>query len=167
MPITEYEAILQSIDQVAVSHTTIVVAGREPERHRVARQYREEAKNPMVVLDYVDNVHELMAVSDLLVSKAGGLTTAESLCRGLPVVIYRPIPGQEDANADFLVRHGAGRRAHTEAEVAPIITYLLEHPWELKAMGRQARQLGHPEAASTIARMVNEAWSGRRAHAPA
>ncbi len=167
MPITEYESILQSIDQVSISHTTIVIAGREVERHRVARQYRESAKNPMVVLDYVDNVHELMAVSDLLVSKAGGLTTAESLCRGLPVVIYRPIPGQEDANADFLVRHGAGRRAHTESEVAPLITYLLEHPWELKAMSRQARQLGHPEAASTIARMVNESWSGRRAHAPA
>lgn len=167
MPIAEYESVLQAIDQVALGHTTIVVAGREPERHQVAQKYRKDAKNPMVVLDYVDNVHELMAVSDLLVSKAGGLTTTEALCRGLPILIYRPIPGQEDANADFLVRHGAGRRAHTESEVGPLITYLLKNPWELKAMSRQARQLGHPEAASTIARMVNESWSGRRTHAPA
>lgn len=167
MPIIEYEKILHAIDGIVATHTTIVVAGREPARQRIALEYQEQSKHPMVVLKYVDNVHELMAVADILVSKAGGLTTTESLCRGLPIVIYRPIPGQEDANVEFLVRHGAGRRAKSEDEVGELITHLLEHPWELRAMARQSRQLGHPEAAETIASAVHESLAERRAHAPA
>lgn len=167
MPLVEFEKILRVVDEIPQKHTTLVVAGREIARQRIARGYRERSKNPMVVLNYVDNVHELMAVADLLVSKAGGLTTTESLCKGLPVVIYRPIPGQEDANAEFLVRHGAGRRAKTEEEVGELITYLLQHPWEIRAMARQSAQLGHPEAATTIALAIDDSLVGRRAHAPA
>ncbi|MCL4352489.1 MAG: glycosyltransferase [Firmicutes bacterium] len=167
MPLVEFEKILRVIDEIPNQHTTLVIAGREMARQRIARGYREHSKNAMVVLNYVDNVHELMAVADLLVSKAGGLTTTESLCRGLPVVIYRPIPGQEDANAEFLVRHGAGRRAKTEEEVGELITYLLQHPWEIRAMARQSGQLGHPEAATAIALAIDDSLVGRRAHAPA
>ena len=167
MPQTEFESVLGSIDQVPVAHATIVIAGRAGQRRAIAEAYRSRAQNRLVVLDYVNNVHELMAISSMLVSKAGGLTTTESLCRGLPVVIYRPIPGQEDANADFLQRHGVGIRAHREGEVGEIVSQLLASPWQLKAMARQARQLGHPEAAETVARHVLEARLARRANAPA
>ncbi|MCL5064247.1 MAG: glycosyltransferase [Firmicutes bacterium] len=167
MPQNEFETVLEAIDCVPVTHATIVIAGRAGQRRAIAEAYKSRAKNRLVVLDYVDNVHELMAISSMLVSKAGGLTTTESLCRGLPVVIYRPIPGQEDANADFLQRHGAGIRAHHEAEVGEIVGQLLANPWQLKAMARQARQLGHPDAAETVARHVLAARLERRANAPA
>ncbi len=167
MPQHEFETVLAAIDQVPETHATIVIAGRAGQRRAIAEAYQQRAKNRLVVLDYVDNVHELMAISSMLVSKAGGLTTTESLCRGLPVVIYRPIPGQEDANADFLQRHGAGIRAYQESEVGEIVAQLLHSPWQLKAMARQARLLGHPEAAETVARYVLEARAEGRAHAPA
>ncbi len=159
MPQSEFAQVLQAIDAIGPPHATVVVAGRAGQRRAIAQAYCSRAKNPLVVLDYVDNVHELMAVSAMLVSKAGGLTTTESLCRGLPVVIYRPIPGQEDANADFLVRHGAGVRAHDEAEVKAKVERLLANPWQLKAMARQAKLLGHPEASETVAKSIAQALS--------
>ena len=53
--------------------------------------------------------HELMAISDLIITKPGGMTSAEALCRGLPMIIYRPIPGQEEANTAFLTNKVAVR----------------------------------------------------------
>lgn len=167
MPISEYIQVLKVIDQVSSRHTTIVVAGHEELRFNLAKQYEERSHNPMVILGYVDNVHELMAISSLLISKAGGLTTTESLCRGLPTVIYRPIPGQEDANAEFLVRNGAGRRAHSEEDLGEIVTHLLEHPWELKNMAHQTRNLGHPDAAQIVAKHIYQALRTEEANAPA
>ncbi|WP_430626593.1 MGDG synthase family glycosyltransferase [Sulfobacillus thermotolerans] len=167
MPIGEYVQVLKILDQVRVPHTTIVIAGHEAVRMNLAKQYLPQAANPMVVLGYVNNVHELMAISSLLISKAGGLTTTESLCRGLPTIIYRPIPGQEDANAEFLVRNGAGRRAHSEEDLGEIVTHLLEHPWELKSMAHQARALGHADAAQIVAQQIYLALQNEEAHAPA
>lgn len=162
MPQREFASVLEAIDRVDAPHTTVVVAGKAGQRREIAEAYATRARHPLVVLGYVDNVHELMAVAAMLVSKAGGLTTTESLCRGLPVVIYRPIPGQEDANADFLVRHGVGRRARTEAEVGVEVGDLLRNPWELHAIASRARELGHPDAAGTVARYVVEACLSRR-----
>lgn len=157
MPLSEFSQILPEIDQVDAPHATVVVAGREANRRRLAREYQQRARHPMVVLGYVNNVHELMAISSLLVSKAGGLTTTEALCRGVPMLIYRPIPGQEDANASYVVRHGAGFLARDHSDVRDMLRHLLEHPWELKAMRHQARDLGHPDAAEVIAARIREA----------
>lgn len=165
MPITEFQQMLPELDQVEAPHATIVVAGREENRRRVAMEYQKRATHPMVVLGYVDNVHELMGISSILVSKAGGLTTTEALCRGVPMLIYRPIPGQEDANANYVVRHGAGFLAKDHGDVSEMLAHLLTHPWELKAMMRQARTLGHPDAASVIAAQIVEALVDLPAHA--
>lgn len=167
MPQGEFYEVLKAIDRVDAPHITVVVAGRSERRRALAEAYQAQATHPVVVLGYVDNVHEWMGVAAMLVSKAGGLTTTESLCRGLPIVIYRPIPGQEDANAAFLVRHGAGILVREESRVGAVVEHLLRHPWELRLMARQSRQLGHPEAARTIAQYVKKALVQTKAHAPA
>ena len=51
-----------------------------------------------------------MAAADLLIGKPGGLTTSEALAAGLPVAVVSPYPLQEEANANFLLEHGAGLR---------------------------------------------------------
>lgn len=60
------------------------------------------------ILGFTDKVPELMSISDLVVTKPGGLTTTESLASHLPIIIINPIPGQEEENADFLEKHNVG-----------------------------------------------------------
>lgn len=165
MPISEFSQVLPELDKVPSPHATVVVVGREENRRRLALEYQRRAHHPMVVLGYVNNVHELMGISSILVSKAGGLTTTEALCCGVPMLIYRPIPGQEDANAEYVVRHGAGFLARDHNDVAEMLDHLLTHPWELKAMMRQARTLGHPTAAADIAARIQNALVDPAAHA--
>ena len=58
------------------------------------------------VFEYTKQVPEFMSISDLVVTKPGGLTTSESLASNLPMVIINPIPGQEEENAEFLEENG-------------------------------------------------------------
>jgi processive 1,2-diacylglycerol beta-glucosyltransferase len=166
LPPAQFARVLARLDAVEGPHNLIIVAGRETARLEEAMRFRSRSRHPTVALGYVDNVHELMGASDLLISKAGGLTVTEALCRGLPQVVFRPIPGQEDANTEFLVRHGAGVLVRTEGELAVVVARLLAKPWDLRQMAHQARVLGRPHATDHIARRIVEAWKGHRAHAP-
>ncbi|WP_425557411.1 MGDG synthase family glycosyltransferase [Deinococcus aluminii] len=93
---------------------------------------------------------ELLAASDLVVGKAGGLTVAEATTLGVPLVIFEPIPGQEEHNADYLVRHGAGLWAHALAEVRPAVLRALD-AGEHARLSANARALSVPDAADRVA----------------
>src|SRR5207237_9860163 len=69
------------------------------------------------ILPFVRVVPELMCVSDILISKAGGLTTSEALAMELPILIFNPIPGQDFANRDYLVEQGAAVAADTRRQL--------------------------------------------------
>ncbi len=58
------------------------------------------------VLGFTDQIDELIAAADLVISKPGGLTTSEVLARGAAMVIVNPIPGQESRNSDYLLENG-------------------------------------------------------------
>ena len=68
--------------------------------NNIVQKYNKE--NSVKILEYTNQVPELMSISDLVVSKPGGLTTSESLASNLPMIIINPIPGQEEENAEFL-----------------------------------------------------------------
>ena len=72
-------------------------------------------------------VPELMSISDLVVTKPGGLTVTESLASGLPLVIINPIPGQELENAEFLENSGVGIWIKKEDNVDEEIKNLLSN----------------------------------------
>src|SRR6202008_2870517 len=84
----------------------VVVAGR----NEALKKQLEAITSPrhrLHVLGFTDQIDELMAVADLVVSKPGGLTTSEALARGAAMVIVNPTPGQESRNSDFLLENGA------------------------------------------------------------
>jgi len=91
----------------------LVVAGRN---ERLAK--RLSRLNPpdgvqLRSFGYVDNMHELMDIADVAVTKAGGLTCAECVAKALPVLIVSAIPGQEERNSDFLLESGAALRVRS------------------------------------------------------
>ena len=166
LPLGGFERLLKALGAIKAPHNLIVVSGRAPGRLEAARAFQQASRHPVAALGYVGNVHELMAASSLLISKAGGLTTTEALCRGLPQVLFRPIPGQEEANTRFLTRRGAAVHAPDESALVDIVEGLVAHPLQLAHMAREARQLGRPHATSQIARQIAEALERQRLNAP-
>jgi len=143
--------ILAQLDKVERPFQAVVVTGRNAElRRELAAQDR---KHPTQVLGFVTNMHELMAVADLILTKPGGLTSSEALAMGKPLFILNPIPGQEAANSDFLLEHGAAAKVNRVEDLPYRIGQLLGSR-KLVAMARAARALGRPEAARDICREV-------------
>ncbi len=132
----------------------LVVAGKNEALVRKMETLRAGFPHPMKVFGFVDFMYELMGASDLLITKPGGLTCAEALIKGLPMILIHPIPGQENRNAAVLRGMGAALVARRLEEVPARIQELLENPQRLQYLGRRAREVGRPEAADRIARLA-------------
>ena len=90
-------------------NTQIIAISGKNEKMRNAFEKIVEENNrtdSIKVFEYTKQVPEFMSISDLVVTKPGGLTTSESLSSNLPMVIINPIPGQEEENAEFLEENG-------------------------------------------------------------
>lgn len=149
--------ILDALDQIEREFQVVVVAGRNEvlRRELAARDHT----HPTHVLGFVSNMHEMMAVADLIISKPGGLTTSEALSLGKPMFILNPIPGQEMANSDFLLERGAAAKANRVEDLPFRIDRLLGSP-KLTEMAASARALGRPGAAPAICAAVREHLRG-------
>jgi len=95
-----------------------------------------------------------MAMSDLMISKAGGVTSTEALAAELPMVLINPIPGQEEENAAFLQAVGAATVAPRPADLRLLITDLLDHPARLERLREGARRIKRPDAAAHAAAVI-------------
>lgn len=100
--------ILEDIARYMDNVQVIAISGKNRKmfdsfRHTVSKYNR---KNDIKVLEFTDKVPELMHISNIVISKPGGLTTSECLVCGLPMIVINPIPGQEEQNAEFLENSG-------------------------------------------------------------
>jgi len=132
----------------------IAVCGRnERLRRRIARLPRPSGA-VLLPLGFVSDVRDLMAVADLVVAKSGGLTTAECMAAGRPMLISGSIPGQEERNADAVIEAGAAYRALTPEEIRYRAALLLDDDDLRAGLARRARLFGRPQAAADIADLV-------------
>ncbi len=88
---------------------------------------------PTKLLYFVDNIQEYMCVSDLIITKPGGLTVSESIASVLPMAIFNAFPGQEADNADYLESHNMAVKL-PKKNSAKVIHELLSNPEKLASM---------------------------------
>jgi processive 1,2-diacylglycerol beta-glucosyltransferase len=134
----------------------VVVAGRNEDLQRDLAQMVVGREDRFRILGYTDRMPDLMGAATLLLSKPGGLTTAEALARGLPMVILDPIGGQEERNSDVLLEAGAAIKCTEVTVLNHKLARLLDDPARIEAMSRNALRLGRPHASPDIARIVLE-----------
>ena len=139
-------ALAESVDDAQL----LSIAGRNAEAKAdidaVAGKYPGKVRS----YGFVNNMHELMAAADFIVTKSGGLASSECLAMGLPMVVYNPIPGQEERNADFLLECGAALRANSPAHLIYKTRRLLTDAVLCRQMSDAARRTGKPNAAADI-----------------
>jgi processive 1,2-diacylglycerol beta-glucosyltransferase len=134
----------------------VAIAGKsEKLKKRLERISRGAGKlaggsERLVTVGFTPEMDQYMAAADLLVGKAGGLTTSEALARELPMAIVGPIPGQESRNADHLLEAGVAVRCNNLPAAPWKIAGLLECPEKLAAMKRTAAEMARPDAARVI-----------------
>jgi processive 1,2-diacylglycerol beta-glucosyltransferase len=105
----------------------------------------------LVAVGFTTQMDQYMAAADLLVGKAGGLTTSEALARHLPMALIEPIPGQEFRNADHLLEAGAAIRCNNLPAAAWKIAQLLDNPSRMEKMRSASARMARPTAAADVA----------------
>ncbi len=98
----------------------------------------------VTIVPFTDRGHELLEVCSLMVTKPGGLTTAECLAKAKPMVLLKPVPGHEAGNARFLACNGAAVLTTSAEEVISAVARLLSCPALLGEMSDQAGRLYRP-----------------------
>ena len=133
--------ILKSLIEHFPNMQVIAIAGRNV---KMKKQFEElvsetNASKTVKVLEYTNKVPELMSVSDLVITKPGGLTTTESIASGLPIIVINPIPGHEESNALFVEDNGIGIWIRKNDNVEEKLRSILKSPEKIKQMKIQAR----------------------------
>ena len=124
---------------------TVCVCGS----NEALRKKLEKLEGPLLALGFTDEVALCMDAADLIVTKAGGLTVAELIAKRLPAVLSPSIPGQEERNGDFLIRHGGAVRPEA-GRVATEAAALLADRARLGAMSAALAALQTPDACGEI-----------------
>ena len=121
---------------------------------KIARRRKMDALPVTTVVGFTTEMDEFMAAADLMIGKPGGLTTSESLVKGLGWVVVNPIPGQEEKNAIYLLEQGVGVWSDNLYTLAFKVRSVLEDPGRLETMRKNALRLARPDAGNLIARFV-------------
>jgi processive 1,2-diacylglycerol beta-glucosyltransferase len=156
--------IVVGLLELPASGILLVVAGRNAELPAALHGLGDGPQMRLRVLSQIDYVDDLVAASDLAITKAGGLIVSEVLARGRPLVVIDPIPGQEEWNADYLVSRGAGLQLRVVEWVPWTVEQLLADPQRLARLRQRAAKAGRPNAARDIAEHVaRELRTGKHA----
>jgi processive 1,2-diacylglycerol beta-glucosyltransferase len=144
------EFVVERLKNLRSKAQTIVVSGRSAETRDPVLQVVGPNNDNFKVFGYTNRMPDLMKISDLFIGKPGGLTTAEALACGLPMVIVSPIPGQEERNSDHLLEDGVAVKCNEMTTVPYKIDKLLDDPIRIEQMRCKAFALSRPDAARTI-----------------
>ena len=149
-------AVVRQLLQLDRDFQAIIVCGKNEEMQNEIVDLLKDRPADFRVFGYTKEMSDFMSVATILLSKPGGMTTAEAVACGLPMMILDPIGGQEERNADVLLEAGAAVKCTEVTLVAHKLRRLLDDPERLRQMSRNARSLGHPNAAAEISRIVLE-----------
>lgn len=155
------EEIAKEIGKVSAKVQVVVICGHNEELVKKIEALKATLPCDVKTLGFVDNVYEYMEISDVLISKSGGITVSESLAKELPMIVISPIIGQETRNCEFLVEHRAAFRISRVEELKGIVEDLVRNPDKAKAIKDSIRLIKKPMACFDVAKFALGDHSGK------
>ncbi|HSU78976.1 MAG TPA: glycosyltransferase [Candidatus Angelobacter sp.] len=114
----------------------VVVCGRNDKLYNQLKTLPEITPVP-----FTNEMHELMQLSDLFVTKAGGLSVSEAITCELPMLLYKSLPGQETENVKYLIRQRIAKRVKSTKELSKAVLEILETKGLIGEMRENIRNL--------------------------
>jgi processive 1,2-diacylglycerol beta-glucosyltransferase len=154
------ESLIATLLHLQAPAQIVAICGRNAElKERLAKLALRKGADARVIIKpfgYTQEMDELMAASDLVLGKPGGLTTSEALSKGLVFVIVNPIPGQEERNSDHLLEAGVGIRCNNLPTLCYKLDRLLDDKKRFARMKASTLAMARPNAAREIVRKLRD-----------
>lgn len=148
------EEIIHGLIRRGLAGTLLVLAGRNTELESRLSEIKSGPDLSIRGLGMVDYLDDLVAGSDVIITKAGGMIVSEIMARQRPMILIDSIPGQEECNADYVVSVGAGIQLRRLDMVPLAVETLLASPSRLAELRAGAARAGRPDAALRVAEAV-------------
>jgi len=148
----DMESSLRALDGFDAEFQTLCVCGSNQKMENRLRKVK--FKKRVDIYGFVNNVDIMMDAADCIVTKPGGLTTAEAMAKQVPMIIANPIPGQEERNAEFLAALGVAVNCGRDFPVPEAIWSLTHAPERLEEMRASLARMSKPNSTENIAELV-------------
>lgn len=148
------ERLIKALDESKKDFQIIAITGVNKKLFKKIKHMEGSSRKRLIVAGFVHNVHEFMEISNIIITKPGGLTTAEALAKALPMVILNPLPGQEDLNTKILTDKGVAVRALDEYDAVRFTEELLDNPNRIKKMQEIIKTNARPHSAFEVAEFL-------------
>lgn len=144
------EEIIEEVMTISSDYQALVLTGSNSKLYDKVTELSKDCERCILPLHYYDKMNDILSITDLLITKPGGLTITESFITGTPMAIYTAIPGHEVQNADYLFRHRLAVDLGTGENCGSIIESVLRNEVELENLKTRSRANGKPNAAQNI-----------------
>jgi len=153
---TQTFKIFKSFVECPENIQIVAISGKNPKMKENFENLVTELdkKDQVKILEYTNKIPELMSISDLVVTKPGGLTTTESLASGLPIVVINPIPGQEEENAAYLAENKVAVWIKKDDDIEQILNDLFSNPDKMQEMKIRARLIAKKNSTKDICKIL-------------
>ncbi len=134
----------------------ICVCGRNLEMKEEVDEAARSSRHMILSTGFVDYISDIMDASDCIITKPGGLTTSESLVKGLPMIIVNPIPGQEERNAQFLVNAGCAMVTSKTCPLEECVYQLAISDTRISTMKSSIAEIAKPRSTHDVCSFILE-----------
>lgn len=148
------KTIVKSLEKIKIEIQGIVVAGTNKKLFNSLKKRIKKYKKKILLFGYTDNINELMSISDIIITKPGGVTCAEVSAQNLAMIIVKPLPGQEANNTAYLTEKLAAIKIDNPKDINLIIEDLLQNLNKLNHLRESARRISKPNASLDIAQFI-------------
>jgi len=138
---------IEELMELLKDYQLLIVCGHN---HSLFERLKPLANKKAHILGLVDNMDELMSVSDVMVTKPGGLSIAEALVKKLPMIFFSAIPGQETNNIKVLSSYEVSQGQSTLPQISETIHEWHSNPKNLDALRHRLSELSKPNAVADI-----------------
>lgn len=146
--------LLKLINNVSMPVSVIVVCGHNADLYKKVMGYKKDGRPNIINLGFVNNIDELMSAADIYVGKAGGISVTEALVKSLPVILVKPIPGQEERNARLIVREGGGILLNRVGDISKILEAVVSSDGTMSNLKNAILSIRRPNASVQIAELI-------------
>ena len=147
-----FESIVKNFTDIQI----IAISGQNESMnkafYKIVKKF--DKADAVKIFEFTDKIPEFMHISDLVISKPGGLTTSEAMASNLPMVIINPIPGQEEENAIFLENNNVGYWVRKHDNIVPILNSILNDENKLNKMKENTKLIGKKKSTENICNIL-------------
>ena len=147
--------IYQELSQASMEFQILVVTGSNKKLYAELIKLKNESPKKSVILGFTKDVNKYMQACDLLLTKPGGLTITEALISQIPLALFSPIPGQEEQNAEFLLKHNLAIDLGSGKNCGTLIEEILSDKNLLETMKQNCRKMAKPYSGDDICRILH------------